>query len=310
MLHQRCGAQGISLCVYLVAPYIVNLGALLKIDQAVTQRAHLAPTIGLSLSRIGTKAQYPALRSKMASLVNHLPHQNNDREYASSDDPLDMGVNISASILTDRIWEYTQKILLSKPFSGAIQSFCIPGIHLTPITQDDILEAIVEDVHGKESATVATKYPTRAHVRHTGRTEDDDAADDEMLFSEKSISQAPTTDPSTSRIPSFAGTLTSPNLQCQTDTHLLDSHSYHIKVSAVEHEDEENDDLLDVESLKEDEDLLASEVVHGDEDLFTAEIQNKGIPPRENVWLYDDEKCDGLKPEAIKNPVEIGIPTF
>lgn len=108
----------------------------------MSQRAHLAPTLSLSLSRSSLRAQSAPLQAKIVALTTPLLHDHQSQHHPAT---LGHAVNSVTSSIADYIWTHTQKRLLAKPSSGLIQSFCISGRRIASVPDfSEILEECTE----------------------------------------------------------------------------------------------------------------------------------------------------------------------
>ncbi|KAF2692166.1 hypothetical protein K458DRAFT_381993 [Lentithecium fluviatile CBS 122367] len=118
-----------------VAPALWRPGYLL----ALSQRTHLVSTLSLSLGRASLRAKSGTLQTQISALTSPVIRDAEYQIYPILINGLE--VNRVSSSAAARIWLHTQKILLSKPFSAAVQPFCsFWSPSLDQVDADEILE--------------------------------------------------------------------------------------------------------------------------------------------------------------------------
>ena len=102
----------------------------------ISHAAQFAPTLVRSLERVGSAATSKALQAKTAKFMT-APL----RCRLSSDPPDQELVDHMETFTINRIWIHIQKSHLSRPFSGQVQTLCVPRFQgACAIDLDDILE--------------------------------------------------------------------------------------------------------------------------------------------------------------------------
>ncbi|KAF2635993.1 hypothetical protein P280DRAFT_553338 [Massarina eburnea CBS 473.64] len=122
---------------------------------AVTQRAHLIPTLSMSLGKLNSRAVSIALQAKIGEVVNSLHHRGVHPLCTDSASKFD--ISIITSAVATRLWVLTQKDLLSKPVSGLTQSFCVSAVQDSAfVGADDLILEASEGFHDNLASFSAT----------------------------------------------------------------------------------------------------------------------------------------------------------
>lgn len=128
------------------------LYALLTYKQALSQRAHLLPTIACSISRIGgVKATSISLRDKIKDLKTIAHQVSPDRLYRRIPDA-DYEAAEAESVIASQLWVQSQRSLLDKPMAP-IKACVASIVQQAQPASDDMLAEEEEAWHHTQPTT-------------------------------------------------------------------------------------------------------------------------------------------------------------
>ncbi|KAF1960280.1 hypothetical protein CC80DRAFT_532772 [Byssothecium circinans] len=246
--------------------------------EAITQRAHLIPSLSLSLGRIGSRAQSLSLQNKIGALVSPLHLQ---RMHS----PSTLDANTVASAASAHIWIHAQRSLTSKPPSVLNLVFCMPTIQPDmPSEDDEILEvsdlrfcddietAAVDFAAQELSDWIPPEFlPDSAEPGGTG----------DILFAEDG------------GLTNLVDLAESPGIVKQTIADPINQQGY-LQLAS--------DNWSGVGTSSRDGGC--------DEDLFATDNSDNDVSPHDHDWFYEREDCGGTEVDALQTALGGGILTF